>query len=332
MGEAHAMTPLREVLSRTLLAAGPGYFPERASSVAESVDQVFGLLFWISAFFLALIVGLTVLFVVRYRHRQGRTAPEPTPDHSNRLEIFWTVIPLALVGLIFVASTKVYYAMTEQAAGADAHRVQVTGRKWSWWFDHPGGKGANQLHLVKGRPTELVLASTDVIHSFYVPEFRVKQDAVPGRFTRLVFTPTMDGTFTLLCTEYCGTNHSTMLAPVIVHADQASYDEWAKQGAAAGETLAQTGERVLNEKGCTACHSVDGSAGVGPSLKGIWGVDRKLTSGQVVKVDENYIRESIVKPGAKIAAGYDDIMPAIPLEDREIQGVVVYVQSLKEGT
>jgi len=325
------MIQLPERLAGILLAAGPGFMPERASSVAEGVDHVFGFLFWLSAFFLALIVALTVIFVVRYRYRPSRREPEASPDHDNRLEVLWTAIPLALVFVIFALSTKVYFEMTELEPGAAPLRVQVTGRKWSWWFDHPGGKGANQLHLVAGRPTELVLASTDVIHSLYVPEFRLKQDAVPGRFTKMVFTPTLPGTYPILCAEYCGTNHSTMLTVAVVHPDQAAFDAWAREGQGAEETLAQLGERVFAEKGCSACHSVDGSPGVGPSLKGIWGKDRKLADGKTVRADENYVRESIVKPGAKISAGYDDVMPPIPLDDREIQGVIAYLQGLKEA-
>jgi cytochrome c oxidase subunit 2 len=325
------MIQMPERLAGILLAAGPGFMPERASSVAEGVDQVFGFLFWLSAFFLALIVALTVLFVVRYRSRPSRREPEASPDHDNRLEVLWTAIPLALVFVIFALSTKVYLEMTELEPGAAPLRVQVTGRKWSWWFDHPGGKGANQLHLVAGRPTELVLASTDVIHSLYVPEFRLKQDAVPGRFTKMVFTPTLPGTYPILCAEYCGTNHSTMLTVAVVHPDQAAFDAWAREGQGAEETLVQVGERVFAEKGCSACHSVDGSPGVGPSLKGIWGKDRKLADGKTVRADENYVRESIVKPGAKISAGYDDVMPPIPLDDREIQGVIAYLQGLKEA-
>jgi len=325
------MIQLPERLAGILLAAGPGFMPERASSVAEGVDHVFGFLFWLSAFFLALIVALTVIFVVRYRYRPSRREPEASPDHDNRLEVLWTAIPLALVFVIFALSTKVYFEMTELEPGAAPLRVQVTGRKWSWWFDHPGGKGANQLHLVAGRPTELVLASTDVIHSLYVPEFRLKQDAVPGRFTKMVFTPTLPGTYPILCAEYCGTNHSTMLTVAVVHPDQAAFDAWAREGQGAEETLVQVGERVFAEKGCSACHSVDGSPGVGPSLKGIWGKDRKLADGKTARADENYVRESIVKPGAKISAGYDDVMPPIPLDDREIQGVIAYLQGLKEA-
>ena len=317
--------------------AGPllaiGFMPERASSVATGVDHVFGLLFWVSTFFLALILGLTALFVVRYRARPSRTAPEPTPDHDGRLELLWTVIPLALVFVIFAASTKVYLSMTSAEPGAAPLRVDVTARKWSWWFDHPGGRGAKELHLVAGRPVELVLASVDVIHSLYVPEFRLKQDAVPGRFTRMVFTPTAAGTFQIVCAEYCGTNHSAMSAPVIVHPDQASFDAWAAEGGGAvagGDSLLQVGKRVYDEKGCSGCHSVDGSPGVGPSFKGIWGRTHALQGGGRVKVDEGYVRESIVNPGAKVVAGFENLMPPIPLEEREIQGVVTYLRSLRE--
>jgi cytochrome c oxidase subunit 2 len=325
------MTRVAELLAGSLLAAGPGYLPERASSVAEGVDQVFALLFWVSAFFLVLIVGLTIVFVIRYRASATRTAPEVSPDHSTKLEVLWTAIPLLLVFVFFAASTKVYLSMIEAPAGDSAQRVHVTAKKWSWWFDHGGTRGSKELHLVSGRTVELTLASVDVIHSFYVPEFRMKLDAVPGRYNKLVVTPTKAGTYPILCAEYCGTNHSTMSSIAVVHPDQASYDAWVKEGEGKEETVLQVGVRVFEEKGCSACHSVDGTAGIGPSLKGIWGKDEKLVGGGTAKVDENYVRESILKPGAKIVAGYEDMMPPTPLEEREIQGIIAYMQSLKEG-
>jgi cytochrome c oxidase subunit 2 len=314
-------------LAGLLLSAG--YMPERASSVAPGVDHVFGFLFWLSAFFLALIVGITVTFVVRYRARPSRPEPERSADHDDRLELLWTAIPLALVIAIFVASTKVYLSMTNVESDLPPLRVAVTARKWSWWFDHPGGKGAKELHLVQGRPAELVLASADVIHSLFVPEFRLKQDAVPGRFTRMVFTPTKAGTFQILCAEYCGTNHSHMSAAVVVHPDDASWDAWAAEGRGPELSLVELGKKVYEEKGCSACHSVDGTPGVGPSFKGIWGKVHGLEGGGSVKVDEGYVRESIVTPGAKVVAGFQDVMPPIPLEEREILGVIAYLQSLK---
>jgi cytochrome c oxidase subunit 2 len=318
-------------LVASLLLSGTGFMPERASSVAEGVDHVFGFIFWLSAFFLVLIVALTVLFVVRYRARPSRPEPEPSPANHTRLELLWTGIPLALVLVIFAVATRTYFRMTEADPGASPLRIQVTGRKWSWWFDHPGGKGANQLHLVAGRSTELVLASTDVVHSLYLPDFRLKQDAVPGRFNRMVFTPVLPGKYPIVCAEYCGTNHSQMSAAAVVHPDQASFDAWAREGVAPETSLVELGKKVYEEKGCIACHSDDGSPRVGPSLKGLWGRDEKLADGTAVRVDENYLRESLLVPGARLVSGFENVMPPLPLEEREILGVIAYIQSLKDG-
>jgi len=318
-------SPLRDLL----LA---GWLPERASSVAEGVDHVFGFIFWLSAFFLALIVGLTVLFVVRYRRTAARPDPEASPDHSTRLEIFWSAVPLLLVVVMFALSTQVYLAMTSHEPGQEPLRVKVTARKWSWWFDHAGGKGAKDFHMVAGRPVELTLASADVIHSLYVPQFRLKQDAVPGRYTKMVFTPTKAGTYPVLCTEYCGTNHSQMLANAVVHPDQADYDAWLAEGRQQELSLVELGKKVFEDQGCNACHSAEPEdpkeKGIGPSLHGLWGRVEKLAGGATVTVDENYLRESILKPGAKIAAGYEDVMPPIPLEEREMLGVIAWIQTL----
>lgn len=313
------------------LGAGVRFFPERASSVAGGVDRVFGLLFWTSAFFLALIVVLTVVFVVRYRRRPSRPDPEPSPSHSTRLELLWTIVPLAIVFAIFAVSTRTWSEMTAPAAGAAPLRVQVTARKWSWWFDHAGGKGAPELHLVKGRPTELVLASTDVIHSLYLPDFRLKQDAVPGRFTRMAFTPTLPGSFPIVCAEFCGTDHSRMGAVAVVHPDQASFDAWSREGNEAVASLAEAGQRVATAKGCLACHSLDGSRRIGPSFRALWGREEALADGTRVQVDEAYVRESLQRPGAKIAAGFPPVMPPVPLEEKELQALCAWLETLKEA-
>jgi cytochrome c oxidase subunit 2 len=311
-----------------VLGAGPGYLPAPASSVAQGVDRVFWFIFWVSAASLALIVLLTVVFVVRYRRRAARPHPEPSPSHDTRLELLWTAIPLALVLVMFVMSTRTYLRMTAPEQGAAPLRVQVTARKWSWWFDHPGGKGAADLHLVAGRPAELVLSATDVIHSLYVPEFRVKQDAVPGRFTRLTFTPTAAGSYPILCTEYCGTDHSRMTTVAVVHPDQASFDAWAREGMAPDLSLVDHGKRVFAQKGCAACHSVDGSRRVGPTVRGIWRREERLADGTTVLVDEEYLRESLLKPGAKVVAGFANVMPPVPLEERDLKALAAYLETL----
>lgn len=320
----------QHVLPSGALAAG--YLPARASSVAASVDGVFGALFWISLFFLVLIVGLTILFVVRYRVRAGRTEPDPTPSHDTRLEVIWSVVPLVILMGLFGASTRTWLRMVRGDGGGGAPlEVRVTARKWSWWFDHPGGRGAGELHLVAGRPTELVLASADVIHSFYVPEFRLKQDAVPGRYTRMAFTPTLAGTFSVICAEYCGTDHSRMSAQVVVHPDQRSFDAWAQEGQAAVASLADHGKEVFAKRGCAGCHSVDGTRRVGPSLKGLWRKKERLADGSEVVVDDEYLRESLVRPGAKIVAGFPNVMPPVVLDERDLAAVAAYLKTLSES-
>ncbi len=325
------MIRLSVPLVAAVAAASPGYLPARASSAAAGVDAVFLFIFWVSAFFLALIIALTILFVVRYRRRPGRMEAEPSPDHSTKLELFWSIIPLALVMAMFVMSVRAYqHMMRPEGSTQPALKVAVTGKKWSWWFDHPEGKGAPELHLVANRPAELVLSATDVIHSLYVPEFRLKQDAVPGRFTRMRFTPNVPGTYPILCTEYCGTDHSRMLSTVVVHPDQASYDAWAKEGMEPDASLVEVGKKVFAQRGCVACHSLDGTRRVGPSLKGLWGHETKLADGSTVKVDEEYVRESLVKPGAKVVAGFPNVMPPSALPERDLQALVAYFQSLTE--
>ncbi len=325
------MTPFLPLAADLVPGVGPGVLPARASSVAAGVDHVFWFVFWVSAFFLALIVFLTVLFVVRYRRRATRPEPEPSPSHDTRLELLWSAIPLAIAAALFTMSTRTYLQMTSAATG-EALRVQVTARKWSWWFDHPGGRGAPELHVVAGRPAELVLASSDVIHSLYVPDFRLKQDAVPGRYTRMTFTPTTAGQFPIVCAEYCGTDHSRMAASVVVHPDQASFDAWQRAGAAPEGSLVELGRRVFAQKGCVGCHSLDGSRRVGPSVKGIWQKEEKLADGAVVRVDEDYVRESVLKPAAKVVAGYPNAMPPIPLEERELAALIALIQSLADQT
>lgn len=311
--------------------AAAGFMPERASSVAGGVDRVFSLIFWVSAFFLALILALTALFVVRYRRRPSRPEPEASPSHHTGLELLWSGIPLGLVFVIFGLSTTTYLRMVRPDGAGPPLEVQVTARRWSWWFDHPGGKGAAELHVVKGRPVELVMSSTDVIHSLYVPEFRLKQDVVPGRFTRMTFTPTVAGTFTATCAEYCGTDHSRMTAPVVVHPDQASFDAWAREGLAPAASLVEVGRAVYAAKGCAGCHSVDGARRVGPTFKGLWGKTEKLADGREVKVDDEYVRESVLRPSAKIVAGFGNLMPPAALQERELKGLVAYLQSLSES-
>jgi len=306
----------------------PRWMPPRASSVAGDVDFVFDTIFWICTIFYGLIVVLSVVFAVFFKNARWRPRAHDAPLHNTPLEIAWSIIPLALVVMIFGLSTKVWLDMTQPPKGREERRVQVTARKWAWWFEHEGGKGSNDLHVVKGEPVELVMGSDDVLHSLFVPAFRIKQDVVPGRYTKMHFTATEPGTYPIYCAEFCGTNHSLMRANVVVHPDRAAYDEWARGQDTAAMPLPDLGRHVYETRGCMGCHSTDGTRRVGPSLKGIWGHAASLEGGGSATVDENYIRESILEPRAKIVAGFPPAMPPTPLEERELQGIIEFIKSL----
>ena len=235
--------------------------------------------------------------------------------------------------------------MSSLEPGADAHRVQVTGRKWSWWFDHPGGKGSNELHLVAGRPTELVLGAVDVIHSLYVPEFRLKQDAVPGRYTQTWFTASRPGRHQVFCAEYCGLGHSAMLAEIIAM-EPAEYDAWMAEArrstvAAAQDSpedvlapatsLPEQGRRLAAEYGCFKCHTVDGTRHIGPTWLDLYRKVEKLQDGSSVVADEAYLTESMMDPAAKIVAGYQNVMPTFQgrVPAPEIAAIVEFIKTLR---
>ena len=307
----------------------PSWMPPRASDAAGDVDQVFNLIFWMSAFFYVLIVVVAIAFAIRYRQSRARPRAQDAPTHNTTLELTWSILPLILVVVLFGWSTKVWLKLTHPKVGEDAQHVQVTGRKWAWWFDHEGGHGSNELHIVAGRTVELVMSSEDVLHSLYLPAFRVKQDLVPGRYTRMYLTATEPGTYPIKCAEFCGTNHSQMASNVVVHPDQAAYDDWIAGQDTSSMPLPALGRRIYETRACMGCHSDDGSRRVGPSFKGIWGHTVELEGGGTATVDEGYIRESIVEPRAKIVAGYPPAMPPTPLEDREIIGIIEYIKSLQ---
>jgi cytochrome c oxidase subunit 2 len=314
-----------------LLATGSRWLPPRASSAAAGVDFVFALIFWISAFFLILVVGLTIAFVVKYRARRW-SAVQESPGHSTALELAWTIIPTILILVIFGSSTSAYLKLTEPPEGADLQEIRVTARKWSWVFDYPDGTNLNDLHVIVDQPVVLTMGSEDVLHSFYVPAFRLKQDVVPGRYVKTWFTATEPGTYPLYCAEYCGENHSMMVTNVVVHKDHASYEKGRDLDAQfQGMPLLEVGEHVHLKRGCVACHSLDGTRGVGPSFTGLWGRTESLSAGGTsVIVDENYIRESIIDPHEKIVAGFQPVMPPTVMSEREVLGAIELIKSLKD--
>lgn len=304
--------------------------PDQASTTAASVDNLFMAITWIGVFFFLLITILTLYFAKKYRRR---SPDEVTPHltHHLKLEIVWTVIPSLILMVLFFWGFYGY--INAQVAPANAIEIQAVGKKWVWTFEYPDGtRTLNDLHVPLNRPVRVVLTSEDVIHSFFVPSFRVKKDAVPGRYTEVWFTATQPGVHQLFCTEYCGKGHSDMLGKIHVD-DEATYQKWLVEGDESLKTmpLPELGKMVYENRGCSTCHSLDGSRGQGPSWKGIYGQQHKMSDGSVVTVDHNYLRESILEPQAKVVAGYEPVMPTFKglLRERELLGVIEFIRHLK---
>ncbi len=304
--------------------------PERASTFAPEVDTLYGFLVGMSVFFIALIFILITVFAIKYRRRSEGEVPRPVRG-SLALELTWIVIPLGLVLTIFGWGAALYFKMYGRAP-ADALEIYVVGKQWMWHIQHPTGqREINELHVPAGRPVKLTMATEDVIHSFYIPDFRVKKDVVPGRYTTLWFEATRPGRYRLFCAEYCGTKHSEMTGWVIVM-DPVEYQNWLSGGGGVRtESLAQAGERLFQQLACHTCHREDGQ-GRGPSLRGLFGRPVQLADGRTVVADEAYLRESILNPNAKIVAGFPSPsdMPTYQgqITEEQLLQLVAYLKSL----
>jgi len=312
------------------LGQGSGTFwlPEQASTTAGKVDFLFYFIFWISVFFFVLIVGLMLMFVLRFKRRDSDQAEE-SPHHNLPLEILWTVIPIILVIIIFVMGFKSYLETATPAQ--NAYEILVKGQKWNWFFTYPNGYTDSELHVPLDRPVRLTLTSEDVIHSLFIPAFRIKMDAVPGRYNSTWFQATKPGQYPLLCTEYCGTGHSDMLSWCVVH-EAGEFEKWLQEAGDFLSTLspADAGERLYQIKGCKQCHSVDGSAMVGPTFQGLYGATRNFKDGGSLAAEENYIRESVLEPLARVVTGYEPVMPTYQgkVTDAEITALIAYIKKL----
>ncbi len=300
-------------------------FPEKASTIAGGVDNLYFFLVAVSAFFATVIFTLVFIFAIKYRRRSKDEVPKPVHG-SLKLEIFWSVMPGLIALFIFVWGAAVYFRNYNPPEGA--MEVFVVGKQWMWKLQHPEGqREINELHVPAGRPVKLTMTTEDVIHSFYVPAFRIKQDVVPGKYTTMWFQADKPGKYHLFCAEYCGTQHSGMRGWVHVM-EPVDYENWLS-GAVAGETMAEAGERLFQQLGCVSCHRAD-AAGRGPDLRGVFGSQVLLQSGEKVVADESYLRESILKPQARITAGYRTLMPTFEgqiSEDGLLQ-IIAYIKSL----
>ncbi len=315
----------------------------QASEMAARVDSLYDFLFWLSVVALTGTTIALLLFVKKYhRSQKGRETAYILGSHT--LEITWTVIPLLIMLFVFAWGYKDYVFSRLDPPGAV--EVNVVGRQWLWNFEYPNGrKTMNEFYLPKGKPVKLILTSEDVIHSFFLPNMRTKTDVVPGMYVYLAFTPTLVGDHPVYCSMYCGTGHSDMLATLHV-LEPADYETWLQTGKAPGIvpaafhgsegdakplSQAEKGAAVAASKGCIACHTADGTKKIGPSWKGIYGTEEALEGGGKAKVDENYIRESIMTPTAKIVKGFPPSMPPFAglLNDEEVNALIAYIKSLK---
>lgn len=302
------------------------WLPRQGSTFAKEVDEAYYITLWICAGFFIIVVGAMIYFALKYKRKSDTERTSPV-DHSFRLEIVWSIVPSVLLVWLFYLGVKGYANVTTAPNGA--FEIRVTGQMWNWNFAYPNGEMTDELFVPVNRPVKLVMTSTDVIHAFFVPEFRVKQDVVPGMYSSLWFTATQVGDTAVECAEYCGDGHSLMLNQVhVLPEDQFKvlYDN------AFEDPLHPLSPEVRGEKKykskCAVCHSVDGAPNTGPTFKGLWDRQEKLEDGSTITVNENYVRKSILEPQSQIVAGFPRTMPVFAgqLTERDIEGIIAFLK------
>lgn len=312
-----------------------------ATILGKGIDSAFWAIAAVCALLFALIVFFMLYFVFRYKSSRNPRAQDI--EGNTTLELSFLGISTVIVLAMFFWGWDGYRAMRGKAPDG-ALEVRATAQSWLWDFEYPGKKSSGELVLPNGRPVSITLSSNDIIHSFYIPAFRVKQDAVPGAEKTLWFTPDEEGIFDLFCAEYCGTGHSAMITKAVV-VSGADFDAWlagekeigaegVAAGPAAGEpvSLAEKGEALYRSKGCSACHTTDGSKGIGPGFKGLFGKKERVVTGgteREVVVDEAYITRSEREPNADVVVGFQPVMPPSPMTDEEIKAVIEFMKTLK---
>jgi len=302
-------------------------FPQEASTQAAQVDGIYFFMVAVAAFFSLLIAGVLVITAIRFRRRHEDEVGVQIHG-SLALELLWTVIPFFITMVMFGWGAKVFFDAYRPPKGA--MEIYIVGKQWMWKAQHMDGqREINELHVPVGRAVKLTMGSEDVLHSFYIPAFRVKADVIPGRYNVLWFTPTKPGRYHLFCAEYCGTRHSGMIGWVEVM-EQNDFQAWLSGGRAA-DSPAAAGEKLFQDLVCISCHRDDAQARA-PQLKGLFGHTVQLQGGATVVADEAYVRESIVNPQAKVVAGFQPIMPTFQglVTEEQLLQLIAYVRSLGE--
>jgi cytochrome c oxidase subunit II len=302
-------------------------FPEQASTAAGRVDALFFFLVGLSGFLSILIAGLIIYFAIKYRRRPSNMQSRRITS-STKLELFWTIVPAIIAVGLFVWGANVYIFISRPPDNAS--EIYVVAKQWMWKLQHPEGqREINELHIPVGRPVKLILTSEDVIHDFFVPAFRVKVDVLPGRFVHAWFQATKPGRYHLFCSQYCGTNHSGMIGTVVVM-EPDEYRQWLSSKAEG--SLALEGRKLFLKYQCVSCHSADSHARA-PLLEGLFNQQVDLEGGGRVIADETYLRESIVRPDAKIVEGYRPIMPSFQgqISEEELVKLIAFIKALGPG-
>lgn len=301
-------------------------FPEQASSFAWQVDYLYFYLILVSVAFSIPIVLAIFYFFVKYREKERYATPDEIHG-SITLETVWSIIPFVVSMTIFLGGAIVFY--NQYRIPAENMEIYVVGKQWMWKFQHgTGQREINELHVPVNRKIKLTMTTEDVLHDVYIPAFRTKADVVPGRYTTLWFEATKPGKYHLYCAEYCGLNHSGMGGWVYVM-PQDEFDNWLA-GGGSNQTPVEAGKELfMNKLGCASCHA-GGANQRGAKLEGVFGTDVKLTTGEVVKADEAYIRNSILNPSSQIVEGYQPIMPTFKgqVTEEQLVSLVAYIKSL----
>ncbi|HLY41772.1 MAG TPA: cytochrome c oxidase subunit II [Terracidiphilus sp.] len=297
-------------------------FPPEASRISQPMDELYFFMVLVSLVGLTIVILLVVGFSIVYSKKRHPVAVQI--EGSTLLETTWTIIPLGLFLVMFVWGALLYFRI--YTPPANAMNIYVVGKQWMWKVEHPGGQHEiNALHVPAGRPVQLTIISQDVFHSFSIPAFRVKREAIPGRYTSAWFEATTPGTYHLFCTQYCGTNHSQMIGEVVVMTPE-GYKKWTEESTS-GNSLAQNGERLFASLSCNACHNTQPDAR-GPSLANVYGAKLTLSSGQSIVADDAYLRDAILNPSQHVTQGFAPIMPTYQGQISE-EGVIALVEYIK---
>ena len=308
-------------------AVGSTLMPVPGSEIAKEVDSLYIFLLVSSTIGSLLVIGGMIYFAVKYR-RKSDTQKSAYITHSHVLEFLWSFIPFLVFMVVFAWGWVVYDKM--RSFPEDAFEVHVVGKQWSWEFVYKSGRTSPELVVPSGRPIKLIMTSLDVLHSMFIPSMRIKQDIIPNRYTAIWFDAQLEGEFHIFCTEYCGTAHSGMITKLQV-VSPAEFEEWLANDPYKGMSLAEIGKQVYTVKGCVACHNLDSVKKIGPGFAGMWGANREFTDGTSGVVDENYIRESMLKPTAKVVKGFPPAMPTFAgqIKENEITALIEYFKTLK---